>query len=372
MRNIVIISHHLGGIGGVQKFISLIATQFSKDGNNVLVIGCSVPKGFVVNKDSLQNDMYESVLMHHDDIFTTVPHKLFIDSFITKKSAKYIQKRIDSLTNPIIIVANPLSYIFLKNVKFTGNQKIIGQIHTSTDFILNKKGIFRAYKFFIKKYYKSIDKVLMLTEFDAKELSLAFKWKHIDYIANPLPYIVPKQECSELNSKKIVMLGRLDENKQIHHAIIAFANTGIKHSDWKLFIYGEGEKKADLESLIIKLEMEEHIKLCEVVTDVSSVYKNANITLLTSKKEGVPMVILESMSYGVPVISYDCSPGVRGLITKETGFLVENGNKKELTQVLLQCMENEEEIKLKGVISYESIQKFDVKKIVKKWYHLFE
>lgn len=372
MENIVIISHHLGGIGGVQKFIALIAKQFSKDGHNVLVIGCAVPKGFVRNSEPLVNEAYETVLLYEEDIFTTSPHKLFMDAMLTKKSAKYIQKRINELSNPIIIVVNPLSYVFLKDVVFKKAKKVIGQIHTSTDFILYKKGIFRAYKFFVKKYYKKIDNVLMLTDTDAKQLAKKFQWTHVRHIDNPLPYSITSSECSKLNSNKVVMLGRLDENKQISHAISAFSKVVEKYNDWELLIYGEGEKRKELEKQIDDLKMGESIKLCGKTTNPTQVYVNATITLLTSQKEGVPMALLESMSYGVPVISYNCSPGVENLVTNKTGILVENGNIDKLEKAILCLIEDESLIKSKGKEGYRSVQKFSVRNISEKWYKLFE
>lgn len=371
MENIVIISHHLGGIGGVQKFIALIANQFAKDGHNVLVIGCATPKNTVINSETLKSELYETVLLYNEDIFTTAPHKLFIDAFITKKSAKYIQKRIDGLKNPIIIIANPLSYIFMKDVIVTKVQQIIGQIHTSTDFILNKKGIFRAYKFFVKKYYAKVDRVLMLTEKDAEELAKALNWMHVSYIDNPLPFNIKDNKCSTLTSKTAIMLGRLDENKQIDHAIYIFSEVAKKHADWKLLIYGEGGEKELLQKQINKLDMDSNIKLLGVTTSVESVYENATVTLLTSQKEGMPMVLLESMAYGVPVISYNCSPGVENLVSKNCGALIENGDKEAFIEAMFLFIENEEQIKVKGKGAYNHVQEFKTDRIAKRWYAIF-
>lgn len=366
MRNIIFITHHLGGIGGVQTFVDTLATKFTQDGYAVSVIGCSTPKKST-KVDG--NTCYQVIPLYEEDIYTTRIDKLFFDSFVTRKSAKKIQKIIDAKKEPIVIITNPLVYVFVKDVDFTNAAMVIGQIHTSADFILHKRGMYQAYKYFIKKYYADLSQVLLLSREDAQEIAAYFHFSHVSSIPNPINLQVSIDLSKIKKKKKIVILGRLDKNKRVDHAIKAFALFSQKNEDWFLDIYGEGQTKRQLQILSETLGIADKINFKGVTTNLAEVFLDAQMLLLTSEKEGQPMALMEAMVYGVPVFAYNCSPGVAELVADE-GRLIENGNYKALSHQMCRVVELNE-LKDLSQSALEQIKKYQLEYLVAHWYELF-
>ncbi|MFZ1383475.1 MAG: glycosyltransferase [Propionicimonas sp.] len=125
----------------------------------------------------------------------------------------------------------------------------------------------------------------------------------------------------------VVMLARLDPQKRLVDAIYAFAQVVQQLPEAHLEIYGHGPDKASLEELIRKLRLENSVALRGYTNNPSRVYQSAAMSLLTSAFEGFGLVILESLSHGCPVISYDLKYGPSDIISDGVnGFLVPNGD----------------------------------------------
>lgn len=371
MKNIVFISHHLAGVGGVQKFIEILAKQFLADGHHVDVIGISVPKGVTYEKPVIEHPQYQEICLYHQDVFTTYPHKLFFDAFITHKSAKKIQAIIDNREKPIIIVVNPLSYILLKNVDLTNADQVLGQMHSSASFLFYNNGIYKAYLYFVKKYYGTLDKFLFLTEQDAQEATTLLGWNNISYVANPLPFENNAGQLAPLKAKRLIMVGRIDENKQVNHAIDIFSLLANQHPDWTFEIYGTGNKEQEIATQIKTANLNRQIKLKGFCQDVKSVLQTATIMLLTSRKEGIPMAAMEAIACGVPVVAYNCSPGVEEVVG-HSGVLIAPDDKQAFAQAVETLMIDANQRKKLQQKGYQYIQKYNAKNIADIWYQLFQ
>jgi glycosyltransferase involved in cell wall biosynthesis len=139
-------------------------------------------------------------------------------------------------------------------------------------------------------------------------------------------------------------------------------------SDYKLLIVGEGSERKKFESLINRLNLNSKIFLEGRKTNVFEYYNRAKIFVLTSKHEFFSNVILETMSYGCAVVSFDCPYGPGEIIENEkNGILVENQNIDELAKNLQRLIDNK---KLRDKLSKEAIkvrEKYDIKKIANEW-----
>lgn len=125
----------------------------------------------------------------------------------------------------------------------------------------------------------------------------------------------------------VVMLARLDPQKRLADAIHAFGQVVRQIPQARLEIYGHGPDRASLEELIRRLRLEDSVALRGYTNNPGLVYQRAAMSLLTSAFEGFGLVILESLSYGCPVISYDLKYGPSDIISDGVnGFLVANGD----------------------------------------------
>jgi GalNAc-alpha-(1->4)-GalNAc-alpha-(1->3)-diNAcBac-PP-undecaprenol alpha-1,4-N-acetyl-D-galactosaminyltransferase len=122
--------------------------------------------------------------------------------------------------------------------------------------------------------------------------------------------------------KKIIMAGRLEKLKNYELAISLFAEIKKNIEDIKLEIYGKGEEYLNIVKSINTKGLQNSISINEPYIDIESKMLSSFILLSTSKLEGFPNVILESMSQGTPVVALNCDYGPSEIIDDaENGFL---------------------------------------------------
>ncbi|GAA0427269.1 hypothetical protein Acor_37320 [Acrocarpospora corrugata] len=120
-----------------------------------------------------------------------------------------------------------------------------------------------------------------------------------------------------------VAIGRLNHAKGHDLLIRAWAHVHRRHPDWTLRIYGRGPRHDKLQESIDKRGLTGHVLLMGPADDVGAALAEAAVSILSSRREGMPMTILEAMSKAVPVIAYDCPTGPAEIITHgHDGLLV--------------------------------------------------
>lgn len=254
-----------------------------------------------------------------------------------------------------------------------GGRKVL-EIHFSKNFRLQagRKGIWRmidekrtrADERLVKKY----DAFVVLTHEDKQ---IWGDLKNIVVIPNFVRNI-PKVKC-DLAAKKVIAVGRLTFQKGLDRLVNIWATVYQSYPDWHLDLYGGGEDKNALLQQIQQLGLSEAVTIHEPVSDVSKVYTSASIYAMTSRYEGFPMVLLEAMSYGLPIVSYKCQCGPRDLISDgEDGFLVEEGDAQGFEEKLIKVMNDEELRKSVSLKAEEKINSFTRVHIMAKWEALFK
>ena len=158
-----------------------------------------------------------------------------------------------------------------------------------------------------------------------------------------------------------------DDEKNYIHSIKAWERIYKKVPDWRLDIYGDGEQK-DLLHDYIKSNKILNIHIHDSTPNIADIYSKANFFLMSSKNEGLPMVLIESQSFGLPIISYDCPHGPRNIIENGVnGFLVENQNIEKLSEAMFILISNK---KLQEKMSENSLinaKKYEPKEIINTW-----
>lgn len=160
-------------------------------------------------------------------------------------------------------------------------------------------------------------------------------------IPNPIIDELPTPIFSNLR-KEIVNTGRLCKQKDQATLIKAFSIFHKTHMDYKLIIYGSGEKKKDLQKLVSRLQLDECVKIISGKTNISTLINGAELFVLSSLAEGMPNALIEAMSMGVLSISTDCPVyGSRMLIEDGVnGFLVPVGNIDALAEKMIEAIDN--------------------------------
>jgi glycosyltransferase involved in cell wall biosynthesis len=230
----------------------------------------------------------------------------------------------------------------------------------------NLLGDIRTYQ--LKKAVKKLDKLVVLTLDDKKQ------WENthtnIVQISNPNP--LKNVVCSDLNNKKVISVGKLDPQKGHDMLISAWKYVNDLHPDWELDIFGVGDWQQMLEDKIKQLNLIGSVILKGTTTDVTSQYLNSSIYVMSSRFEGLPLVLLEAMSCGLPIVSFDCEFGPREIITNEIdGFLVEPNNIIELAAKINFLIENQTKRIEMGKNGSENVKRFSKNVIMNQWIDLF-
>ncbi len=110
------------------------------------------------------------------------------------------------------------------------------------------------------------------------------------------------------SNHRILGVGRFKSQKNFETLIKAFSLLP-KNSKAKLIILGEGDERSKLENLINKLNIQSSVLLPGFKIDPSPWFKTANLFVNSSKYDGLPLVIIEALSFGLPVVSTDCISG---------------------------------------------------------------
>ena len=171
--------------------------------------------------------------------------------------------------------------------------------------------------------------------------------------------------------KRILNVGRLSYQKNQIFLIKSFALIASKNPDWKLTIVGEGEYRKNIERLILKKGLTNHIDLIGAVKDVDYWYQNSSFFVFPSLWEGFPNALVEAFREGLPAIGLSSTSGVNQLIIdKKNGLLVES-KEKSFAFALQEMINNLSFRKRAGKEASFSIKKYPPHKIFDQWDNLF-
>ncbi|QFT85203.1 putative poly(glycerol-phosphate) alpha-glucosyltransferase [Halomonas sp. THAF12] len=145
---------------------------------------------------------------------------------------------------------------------------------------------------------------------------------------------------SRKKRNEFVMLARYENQKRIDHAIRAFALVLKANSEATLEVYGEGEKKNELEELISSLGVADNVFLRGYARSPKNILHEAGCLILSSEYEGFGLAVGESLACGTPVVAYECKYGPSDMIEDGVnGYLVESGNVDALSIKIKKILE---------------------------------
>ncbi|WP_318439271.1 glycosyltransferase family 4 protein [Photobacterium leiognathi] len=215
--------------------------------------------------------------------------------------------------------------------------------------------------------YKYIYGIVILTEED-KNMYLPLN-KNVYVIPNIVSFDI--KENANIYSKRIIAVGRLVNQKGFDYLIDAWKKIEHKCTDWHLDIFGEGELELELQQQIKKNRLT-NIKIKPFSNNIQEEYLRSSFYVMSSRYEGLPTVLIEALSCGLPCISFACPTGPKTIIDNNVnGILVEHLNVNELSDSILYLIENESEIKRLSKNTKLSTNKFKPNVVIDKWMQVF-
>lgn len=172
-------------------------------------------------------------------------------------------------------------------------------------------------------------------------------------------------QMPEKRNKDIVLVGRIDSNKNQRMVLEAFSEVQEEYFDWKLHLYGDGEMAAGLRNRYDGRSIIFH----GPVDNVKECIKDAAIFVLPSKQEGMPNALIEAMALGLACISTDCPCGGPAdlITTNKNGILIPVDDKEELIKQLKRLMDDEELRLQLGEEASKIVNELNPEKVNRMW-----
>lgn len=217
------------------------------------------------------------------------------------------------------------------------------------------------------KVVSKFDRFVVLTEEDKGYWG---DLQNIQVIPNARTFVFDRP--AELTEKKVIAVGRYCYQKALDRLIDAWSIVCQSVSDWKLYLVGDGEDRVSLQQQIERLGLSDKVILGRAETDMPSVYTDASILALSSRYEGLPMVLLEAQAAGLPIVSFECKCGPRDVLTNgEDGFLVKEGDVETLAAKIRELIIDEDLRRRMGAEAYKNSERFSEEKVMTQWVELF-
>jgi glycosyltransferase involved in cell wall biosynthesis len=177
-----------------------------------------------------------------------------------------------------------------------------------------------------------------------------------------------KQPPQLPKKNQAISLGRLCYQKGYDLLIDAWEIVANENTGWTMEIYGNGEDHDALQKQISAKNLQHGVHLNPATDAVNEKLSESGFYVMSSRFETFPMVLLEAMSNGLPVVSFDCPTGPASMLTpNEDGFLVKDGGIQALAQKIIEMIREAELRHEMGQKALENVKRFNPKAVMKQW-----
>ena len=310
--------------------------------------------------------------------------ELWTCSFVKKVSVYLSKQRIfkKRLTAELMRIRPDITVSLLRReINFINDikdgSKKIGELHINKsnyrNFDKDNCNIFKSIfaKLWMRELISKLQHLSCLVVLTEKDKESWRELSNVEAIPNPLPFTT--DSISSLSEKRVIAICRYSYEKGIDLLLQAWKKVEDEITEWRLDVYGDGERRP-YEFMIDNLSIDRNrCSLHGRITDVQEAYKKSSISVCSSRFEGFGLVIIEAMSCGLPVVSFDCPWGPGSIISdSQDGLLVENGNIDKLAETLIGLMGNEQLRMQMASQAVLNAQRFQLDRIALRWKSLFE
>jgi glycosyltransferase involved in cell wall biosynthesis len=215
--------------------------------------------------------------------------------------------------------------------------------------------------------YHRLDLLTALTERDAAAYrELLGDRPPVEHFPNPAPDLGGPRAA--LGEKVVIAAGRLAWQKGFDRLLGAWARIAPRHPGWELRIFGDGPERDALERQIAELGIEGSARLMGFTARLHDELARASVYVMTSRQEGFPMVLLEAMGAGLPVVSVDCQTGPRDLVTDGVdGRIVPEDDEAALVEAVDALIADAGARRAYGAAALQAAAHYDPSAIAARW-----
>jgi glycosyltransferase involved in cell wall biosynthesis len=266
--------------------------------------------------------------------------------------------------------------ILLKKLLFLKTIIIVRSINTLSQAFTYPKNIWEKYfaKNVIRRVLIYSDKLVAQSTGMKNDLINRFNIppEKLITIHNPAHMISAVEinfPVDQVMENEFLYVGRLNPQKGLTNLLRAFKLAHEQNPNIQLTIVGEGSEKEKLLKLTDELCLTGNIRFEGFQPQTDKYYKRAKATLLTSNFEGFPNVLVESISLGTPVISFNCPSGPDDIIEPGlNGIIVPHLNVKKFAEAILAVANKEVLFNRQKII--DSSKRFSIDTILDQYEHM--
>ncbi|MBX5440472.1 MAG: glycosyltransferase family 4 protein [Solirubrobacteraceae bacterium] len=298
-----------------------------------------------------------SVLMHPDD---------FVFADATLLTDLRLARRLRGLRGGALIATRP-AFALLAARLAPGDVVTIAQEHMN--FRAHRPGLARQ----VRRHFHRLDALAVLTEGDRADYEALLAGTATEVVR--IPNAVPRLHggVAALDAPVVAAAGRLNSQKGFDLLIAAWRRVAERHPDWQLRIYGRGSERAALQRLIFEAGLQERVLLMGASRRLGEALERASIFALSSRFEGFGMVLVEAMSRGVPVVSFDCPRGPSEIVSDGVdGLLVPAEDVDGLADALCALIEDPARRRAMGRAARDKAARYDAAAIGREWEALLD
>lgn len=359
MKKIALVRWILDDSGGGERVAVSLANELTKK-YEVHLIGITTKQSdlfFKINSQVRYSNFFDHRVRLSKNILK-----------ISKMLKKYFIDNEIEVTFGIGITAN----IFLSLAGIGTQTKVVLCDHTNS--IADNSEFSRK----IQRYVgtKLADKIITLTQEDRRnfirkysisesKIAYIYNWKE-----NVLSDITYNNE-----STKIITVGRFDYQKGYDYLVQVAKKVLKEKTDWTWEIYGSGNQDEvdKIRDLIIKNDLQDKLIIKGLEKNQEVIYGDKGIYVMTSRYEGLPLVLLEAQQYNLPIVSFRCPTGPNEIVEDGVnGYLIDCYDTDKMSERLLKLMEDSNLRSSFANHAKDNMDKFDKDKIIQQWIDLIE
>ena len=369
MRKILYIVDTFAILGGLERVLADKMNWLSEHGFRISLL--TVNQGshglaYPLNKDI---DICNLDILFHRKYQYPLWKRILIERSLQKRFSEALANRIDECS-PDVIVFTQTGYV--KNIlKVCGSIPVVFESHSSClYFQFAQLGIIEKLRHLYRYHYmKRVAVLIALTQGDSK---VWHRWIPRVKIIPNVVHLNDLDRVSDCCAKNVIFIGRYSHQKDIWSLLKIWELVHQRHPGWTLNLFGDYGDQRDVLLPEIK-KMNANVVVHELTQDIGKEYMKNSMLLLTSLYEPFGLVMPEAMSYGLPVVAFDCPYGPSDIITDGVdGFLVKDRSIEGFADRVCQLIEDEDLRRRMGAAGVQSSQRYSAENIMPLWRNLFE
>lgn len=272
----------------------------------------------------------------------------------------------------IVISLYPCESSFIPSIK-DGSKKIL-EFHQCklVRLCYDRKGIIgltdKIRTRMDEKMVRRFDRFVVLTEEDKGY------WRDLpNILVIPNAALAIPEKKTTLSAKRVIAVGRLDHQKAFDRLIKAWSLISpASRSGWRLDIFGQGEWEEMLKNMITDLGLSDSVSVNRPTQRIFDEYSASAFLAMTSHYEGFPMVMIEAMACGLPVVTFDYPCGPKDIITEGVdGLIVKDGDLQAFADAMASLMNDKALLESMSAEAPKVVDRYSEEIVMEKWENCF-